>query len=138
MATRTADRMLGQLRDAGFKITAQRVAIVTELADDPSHPTAQELYERLRPNEAAMSFATVYNTLSALEQVHACTALALSQGPTRFDPKMDPHHHLICDQCGNTVDLPYSESPEVAALPEGFALRSIEKIYRGVCAPCRT
>ncbi len=130
--------MIAQLRAAGFKITPQRTAIVSALSGDLSHPTAQELYERLRPTQAAMSFATVYNTLAALEQVKACTALALSHGPTRFDPNMDPHDHMVCDHCGATADLPSTESAEPTELPPGFTLRSIEKIYRGECSSCRS
>src|ERR1041385_6330997 len=74
------DRMLAGVRAAGLKLTPQRLAIVRELATDESHPTAQELFERLRPALPTMSFATVYNTLDALATAGLCAGLALSPG----------------------------------------------------------
>src|SRR6185369_982204 len=97
--------MLACVRASGLKLTPQRMAIVRELAADPTHPTAQELFERLRPALPTMSFATVYNTLDALASAGLCAALSLSPGPSRFDPNMRPHHHAVCDRCGLVRDL---------------------------------
>src|SRR5262245_65528911 len=94
-----ADWMLAGVRAAGLKLTPQRMAIVRELAEDESHPTAQELFERLRPALPTMSFATVYNTLDALSAAGLCAAMALTPGSGRFDPNMTPHHQLVCDRC---------------------------------------
>jgi len=140
-------RMVAGVRAAGLKLTPQRLAIVRELAEDESHPTAQELYERLRPTLPTMSFATVYNTLDALTAAGLCATLALSPGSGRFDPNMDPHHHLVCDHCGSVRDLP-SPAPAggpprddsvrraIARVAPGFEVRSVERIMRGLCADC--
>jgi Fe2+ or Zn2+ uptake regulation protein len=156
-------RMIAGVRAAGLKLTPQRLAIVRELAEDESHPTAQELFERLRPALPTMSFATVYNTLDTLSSAGLCAALSLAPGSGRFDPNMDPHHHLVCDRCGSvrdlpTLDLPASARPPsevssssastgdrpaddpvrraVARIAPGFQVRSVERILRGVCAAC--
>src|SRR5258707_13843048 len=89
------EQMLADVRAAGLKLTPQRMAIVRELASDETHPTAQEIFERLRPGLPTMSFATVYNTLGALSSAGLCAALSLSPVSSRVDPKMMPHHHLI-------------------------------------------
>ncbi|MFT3769553.1 MAG: transcriptional repressor [Minicystis sp.] len=99
------DEMLASLRAAGLKLTPQRLAIVRELAADETHPTAQELFERLRVAQPTMSFATVYNTLDALANAGLCAALSLAPGPARFDPNMRPHHHAVCDRCGLVRDV---------------------------------
>src|SRR5882672_8101604 len=78
--------MIAGVRASGLKVTPQRLAVVRELAADPTHPTAQELFERLRPAMPTMSFATVYNTLDALASAGLCAALSLSPGASRFDP----------------------------------------------------
>src|SRR3954468_15326463 len=107
--TRESERvksMLAGVRKAGLKLTPQRMAIVQELAADESHPTAQELFERLRPSLPTMSFATVYNTLDALTRAGLCAALSLSPGSGRFDPNMVPHYHAVCDRCGAVRDGP--------------------------------
>src|SRR5215475_12048070 len=98
--------MYARLRESGLKLTPQRMAIVRELCADPTHPTAQELFDRLRPALPTMSFATVYNTLAALSAAGLCTPLSLSPGSGRFDPNMQPHHHVVCDACGSVRDIP--------------------------------
>jgi Fe2+ or Zn2+ uptake regulation protein len=155
--------MLACVRASGLKLTPQRMAIVRELAADPTHPTAQELYERLRPGLPTMSFATVYNTLDALAAAGLCAALSLAPGPARFDPNMAAHHHAVCDRCGLVRDVPAAaqrggsapppnkEAPTqhggsacendagvgaLSAVAPGFELRAVEHIYRGLCAEC--
>jgi Fur family peroxide stress response transcriptional regulator len=140
-----AERMWARLRQAGLKLTPQRMAIVRELCADPTHPTAQELFERLRPTMPTMSFATVYNTLDALASAGLCASLSLSPGPSRFDPNMDAHHHAVCDRCGLVRDVPparrsgHDRGPARAGALDaapGFVVRAVERIYRGLCADC--
>jgi Fe2+ or Zn2+ uptake regulation protein len=147
---RQVERMLAGVRAAGLKLTPQRMAIVRELAGDESHPTAQEIFERLRPSLPTMSFATVYNTLDALRSAGLCAALALSPGSGRFDPNMSPHHHAVCDGCGAVRDVPLAGEEQARAAGEGgetlrravgkivpgFEVRSVERIFRGLCAGC--
>ncbi|MEJ7729715.1 MAG: Fur family transcriptional regulator [Polyangiaceae bacterium] len=136
----SAGVMLARLRESGLKLTPQRMAIVRELCADPIHPTAQELYERLRPTLPTMSFATVYNTLDALASAGLCGALSLSPGASRFDPNMFPHHHAVCDGCGMVRDVPRNEAESMPGpstpLAPGFEVRAVEWIYRGLCADC--
>jgi Fe2+ or Zn2+ uptake regulation protein len=150
---RVAD-MLGVARAAGLKLTPQRIAIVRELAADPTHPTAQELFERLRPTLPTMSFATVYNTLDALADAGLCAALSLAPGPGRFDPNMRPHDHAVCDGCGEVRDVECDDAADIEAdgrgsrsaladscaatapIASGFEVRAVEVIYRGLCKRC--
>jgi Fe2+ or Zn2+ uptake regulation protein len=134
--------MLACVRASGLKLTPQRMAIVRELAADPTHPTAQELFERLRPALPTMSFATVYNTLDALASAGLSGTLRLG-GAARFDPNTDAHHHAVCDRCGAVRDIPADTlAPNSATVRRlqraagGFSVRSVERIYRGLCAKC--
>ncbi len=128
---------MARIRTSGLKLTPQRLAIVRELVGDPSHPTAQELFERLRPVLPGMSFATVYNTLDTLAEKGLCCALALAPGPTRFDANMHPHDHLVCDACGLVRDVHREEARSVSEeRQDGFHVRAIEQIYRGLCSGC--
>jgi Fur family peroxide stress response transcriptional regulator len=139
--------MLAGVKAAGLKLTPQRMAIVKELACDETHPTAQEIFDRLRPGLPTMSFATVYNTLDALSSAGLCAALSLTPGSGRFDPNMMPHHHAVCDSCGAVRDVPSvgqavdgppdaSSAKALAQVAPGFELRSVERIFRGICAAC--
>jgi Fe2+ or Zn2+ uptake regulation protein len=131
--------VLADLKRAGLKLTPQRMAIVRELADDLTHPTAQELFERLRPAFPTMSFATVYNTLDALAKLGLVGSLRLGSA-VRFDPNTSPHHHAVCDACGAVVDLP-AAAPSASrkrtiAKASGFTVRSEQRTYRGLCGRC--
>ncbi len=133
------------LRARGFRLTPQRLAIVRLFAEDLSHPTAQDLFARLRPAFPTMSFATVYNTLDALAAAGLSSSLRLGApgAATRFDPNTEPHHHAVCDHCGAVVDLPVGslsappvDARKIHGQSQGFRVRSVETIYRGACARC--
>jgi Fur family peroxide stress response transcriptional regulator len=139
--------MWARLRAAGLKMTPQRVAIVRQIAADESHPSAQELFDRLRPTSPSMSFATVYNTLAALCDAGLVASLALAPGSTRFDPNMRPHDHAVCDRCGDVRDVLTAAAPRLrrsstsdgapsAMSAIGFEVRSVERIFRGLCLAC--
>jgi Fur family peroxide stress response transcriptional regulator len=142
--------MLDELRSRGLRLTPQRVAVVRELAQDESHPTAQELFDRLRASLPTMSFATVYNTLDALRRADLCSALALSPGSGRFDPNVSPHDHLVCDRCGSVRDLMAADTralprptrasarSRLATVAPRFELRAVEQVFRGLCPSCST
>ncbi len=141
-----ADAMLRDLQRAGLKLTPQRIAIVRLFADDETHPTAQDLFERLRPEFPSMSFATVYNTLDALARAGLAGLVRLpgKRGDAaRFDPNTGPHHHAVCDECGAVVDIAAGSlaatSTAIARLRRvapGFSVRAVERVYRGLCAQC--
>src|ERR1700722_8631415 len=138
--------MLRDLKRAGLKMTPQRIAIVRLFAEDEAHPTAQDLFERLRPAFPTMSFATVYNTLDALARAGLAGIVRIpgKRGDAaRFDPNTAPHHHAVCDGCGAVLDIaagtlaPTSASPQrLRRAAPGFAVRAVERIYRGLCGRC--
>lgn len=134
-----AHAMLAELKRSGLKLTAQRVAIVHELAGDETHPTAQELFDRLRAGFPTMSFATVYNTLDALAAHDLVGSLRLG-GAVRFDPNTSAHHHAVCDRCQAVVDLPAEPLDASTARrlgrQTGFRVSAEERTYRGLCARC--
>lgn len=132
---------LEALDRASLRKTPQRVAIVRAFVDDPSHPTAQQIFDRLRRQMPTMSFATVYNTLAALEHAGSCRTLRID-GPagdagTRFDPNVEPHDHAVCDRCGAVSDIPRASSEAPPRLSHGFHVTAVERLYRGECAQCK-
>lgn len=142
---------LAALDRASLRKTPQRLAVVRAFVDDTSHPTAQQIFDRLRRAMPTMSFATVYNTLAALERAGVCRMLKLDgragEAGTRFDPMVAPHDHAVCDRCGAVRDVPIVALPIVglrvgdtsrAPSVEGFHVRAVERLYRGECAACRS
>jgi len=97
-----------------------------------------------------MSFATVYNTLSALCDAGLGAQLSLAPGSARFDPNTQPHDHVVCDVCGAVRDIPVPVPARSSSAPVdgglttagataalGFFVRSVERIVRGLCVHCR-
>lgn len=124
---------LDALDRAELRKTPQRVAIVRAFVDDATHPTAQQIFDRLRRSMPTMSFATVYNTLAALERAGVCKTLRLDGESARFDPMVEAHDHAVCDKCGDVFDIPRaSHSPKL----NGFRVRAVERVYRGECKSC--
>ena len=151
MVKNRADLMLADLKRAGLKLTPQRIAIVRELADDLTHPTAQALFDRLRPAFPTMSFATVYNTLDALTRCGVVQTMRSldAGGAVRFDPNAEPHHHAVCDACGKIHDIPVEriervdlDAPPMPPTPLtfpsiiGFRVLREQRTYRGLCSQC--
>jgi Fur family peroxide stress response transcriptional regulator len=135
MHLNAASELVDALRAAGLKLTPQRLSIVEHIAHDETHPTAQELYERLRPRFPTMAVATVYNTLDALRSIGRCRALHMG-GATRFDPNVTPHDHAVCERCGAIRDVASEAHEESFARLPDFSVQRVERIYRGLCARC--
>ena len=93
-------------RAHGRKITAQRQCIFRALEGDVTHPSAERVYERVRPEMPNVSLKTVYQTLNDLAELGAIAVLDVGTGSARFDPNVETtHHHLVCRSCGKVRDV---------------------------------
>jgi Fur family transcriptional regulator, peroxide stress response regulator len=125
-------------RERGLKITPQRVSVFEALHDNRTHPTAESVYAVVREEMPSISLRTVYQTLNDLASMGEIGQLELGTGSARFDPNLDPHHHLVCDGCGEVVDV-YADFTDVR-LPRhklrGFRVSCTEIVFRGLCPEC--
>ena len=138
---RTPEELTERFRSSGRKVTAQRQCIFRILQGDESHPSAEAIHVAAVQQMETISLKTVYQTLHDLAELGEIVALDVGTGRTRFDPNVDdPHHHLVCRECGSVrdlvVDFPGLAVPDGADL--GFELGSAEVIFRGLCPVCRT
>ncbi len=126
-------------RDAGVKLTRQRVEIFRELARSEEHPDAGAVYKRVKERLPAISIDTVYRTLWWLTGMGLVTTLGPAQEGTRFDANLARHHHFICSRCGLTRDF-YSEELNRLSLPEAVAaigsIESTQVEVKGMCHAC--
>lgn len=120
------------LRASGCTMTAQRRAVLRFLDGNLDHPSAGEIFDAVTRDFPIASRATIYNTLSLLEQVGAVRAVRGSDGETRYDPNVDPHHHLLCDACGRLEDVP---AASVTVLRDGRPVAG-EVRFSGRCSRC--
>jgi Fe2+ or Zn2+ uptake regulation protein len=133
-----AQQGAARLREAGLRVTPQRIGIVDALDGDRSHPTAQALFDRLRPTFPGMAFGTVYNTLAALTRAGSVRPVRLPGvgSAMRFDPNVLPHDHAICDRCGALQDVQPPSPADDAHLGD-FKVQRVDRIYRGICSDCQ-
>jgi Fe2+ or Zn2+ uptake regulation protein len=126
-------------RARGLKVTPQRLRIFEALHQTGAHPTAESVYGEVRAEMPTISLRTVYQTLNDLAAMGELSPLDLGTGSTRFDPNLDPHHHLVCESCGAVHDV-HADFHDVqlpAGHDHGFDVSATEIVFRGTCPDCR-
>ena len=139
-SVKTPDELTGLFRARGLKVTPQRQCIFRVLHRSDQHPTAESVYAEVHREMPTVSLRTVYQTLNDLAAMGELQQLDLGTGSSRFDPTIEPHHHLVCDTCGRVTDL-YAEFADVRVpveVAEGFMVSSTEIVFRGLCRECET
>jgi Fur family peroxide stress response transcriptional regulator len=128
-------RLNERLATSGFRFTPQRESVYAVLLRKRDHPTAEEVFIRVKREMPDISMATVYNCLDALVKCGLLRQLALERGAARFCPNMQEHCHFCCDACQRVfdVDLP----PQAGELlPKGFKAQRYEVTIHGLCPAC--
>ena len=115
----------------------QRMAIYKYVADHPTHPTADEIYEALREQIPTLSKTTVYNTMKLFVACGVVDEVFIDRTSERFDANTSLHAHFMCDDCGAIVDLPVESVDAVnSSMMEGAELRYTQLLYFGRCPEC--
>ena len=133
-ATHNAEALAQKLADSGLRSTPQREVVYDVLLRKRDHPTADEVFARVKSGLPSISLATVYNCLETLVQCDLVRAVNFERSPTRYCPNLRPHAHFHDEQTGKThdIDLPPELLEKVSAvLPVGYDAKSVEIIFRG-------
>ena len=83
-----------RLADSGLRATPQRELIYNVLIKKRDHPTADEVFVRVKAEMPTISLATVYNCLETLVECDLVRAVNFERGPTRYCPNLRPHAHF--------------------------------------------
>jgi len=133
--------LMSKLRERQCRMTPQRVALLRLLASGTDHPSASHLYDQLKTQFHTTSLATVYKTLSLLDDMGEVLELGFSHGVVRYDAnKPYPHPHLVCIRCHKIVDCECRTAAclaEQAAKQLGFQVVSHRLDFYGLCADCQ-
>jgi Fur family peroxide stress response transcriptional regulator len=136
---RRMKRFERECRDAGVKLTHQRLEVFHEVAQAGDHPDAETVHRRVRERLPTVSLDTVYRTLWLLTDLGLVGTLGPPRGRTRFDANLSRHHHFVCVHCGLTRDF-YSDALDELKLPAAVgAYGRVERTHvevRGVCQAC--
>lgn len=104
--------------EAGLRMTGQRKVILQVLGDSPDHPSVEDVYERAKKVDSSISIATVYRTLSLLDELDLVIRHEFQEGYSRYELNWDHHHHLIDLETGKVVEF---QSAELEAIKEKIA-----------------
>jgi Fur family peroxide stress response transcriptional regulator len=140
MAVRDLEDLIELLHQSGYKITPQRRVILELLSRDNSHPTVEQVYQRVLLTMPDISRTTVYSTFRELSDLGELTPVHdLSEGGQRYDTNQKPHHHLYCIQCHILVDIDHDFegldlAPEEAS---GYQILRRQVTFYGICSDCQ-
>ncbi len=118
----------------------KREAILQILRGTKSHPTAEWIYQQLKPSFPDLSLGTVYRNLSRFKEEGTIISVGNVNGQERYDADVTPHSHFVCTCCGSVQDVedefvdPESDR-EVSQILNAMVL-SHQVIFYGVCGKC--
>jgi len=102
---RDISQIITKFREAGLKVTPQRMSICHLLEDDHSHPSAEEIYRKALTIHPSISFTTVYKTLQTLRDLGEIQELNIDPERAHYDPDIRDHAHFFCKTCRSIIDL---------------------------------
>ena len=127
------------LRQRGIQVTAQRLAVLQAVADQP-HIAADRVVEVVRAQIGAISLQSVYDALGVLVARGLIRRIQPAGSPARFEGRVgDNHHHLICRACGCMVDVDCAAGSAPCLAPtddKGYEIDEAEVVYWGRCPDC--
>ena len=121
------------------RTTQQLTVISAAIQGDHSHPSAEDIYSRVRKVLPHISLGTVYRTLQRLVQEGKIQMLLLGERTARYDPTLAEHDHFICQRCGRVEDVWIGRNRQVNFTPltkEGFTVTSHRLAIHGLCQLC--
>lgn len=129
-----------QLRAAGLRVTAPRVAVLTELVRH-RHADVDTLTRATRDRLGKVSTQAVYDVLRVLVERGLVRRIEPAGSPARYEPQTgDNHHHIVCRGCGviDDVECATGLAPCLDAVDDkGFAIDEAEVVYWGLCPTCQ-
>ena len=127
-------------REAGLKVTPQRMTIYKTLIESKEHPSADILYRRVRKIFPNVSLDTVNRTLLTLAEIGAAFIVEGSGDPKRFDGNLKSHQHFKCIKCKRIIDFhhkPFDYISVPKSLSKKFTVLKKTVYLEGICDLCR-
>ncbi len=127
-----------------MKFSKQRLLIHNAVRDNRIHPTADDVYAILRPQNPNLSLGTVYRNLNNLARNGELLKITMPNGGDRFDADVSNHYHFVCTDCNEVFDL---EIPQISAAVDeavdeavetlDFEVDSYQLVFNGRCKNCK-
>jgi Fe2+ or Zn2+ uptake regulation protein len=128
------------LREQGYRLTPQRLAILEVLRSAKGHLSPSEIYHQVVQDMPGMTEATIYRTLNFLAEQGLVLVAHVGRGQLVYEITEHDHHHLICKQCGDMKEIDHLQ---LKALYEkflddtGYQINTIHTTFFGLCPDCQ-
>lgn len=119
------------------RYSRQRELILNYVKQSREHPTADMVYQNIKPSIPNLSRGTVYRNLNLLVEDGELVQIPLPVD--RYDGRTEPHSHFFCNCCGNMTDLDYSYQQELdnqLSAQTGMKIQWHSTIFYGLCLDC--
>ena len=123
-----------RLTDSGLRSTPHREVVYEVILAKRDHPTAEEVFDRVKTQVPTISLATVYNCLVALVQCGLIKQVNFVREPTRYCPNLHQHAHFHDATTGeiHDVDIPTDVMTRLRSLlPPDYTAVSVDLSFRG-------
>ena len=122
------------------RYSRKREAILQAIRSTRSHPSAEWVYNKLKPEFPDLSLATVYRNIAAFVESGELVSVAVVDSKERYDADLSSHSHFICQCCGDVADIDdFSSGQDLDRLAGdaiGAQVDRHELIFRGICRKC--
>ena len=120
------------------KHSKKRDAILECIRQTKCHPSAEWVYQQLKPDFPDLSLGTVYRNIAMFKEEGVIQSIGVVNGLERYDYTTEPHPHFICSTCGLVMDLDHVVLP-AAVLEDaasGGTIATYQLLFMGTCAQC--
>jgi Fur family peroxide stress response transcriptional regulator len=135
------EQMTRLLREKGCRITPQRLSMLRILSKSEGHPSAEQIYDKIRADYPTTSLATIYKTLSLLKNMGEVLELTFPGVGSHYDGnKPYPHPHVICTKCGQILDPEVGTMAGISqeiARQTGYKITHQQLNFFGLCPTCQ-
>ena len=139
--TSDTNTLQDSLRQAGLRVTAPRLAVLTAVLGEGQHWDVEAIADAARKQLGTLSTQAVYDNLRILEEVGLVRRIQPSGHPGRYEARVgDNHHHIVCRRCGLTADVDCVVGVAPCLQPStdhGFTVEEAEVTFWGLCPQCR-
>ena len=134
------NEMIVLLKERNFRLTSQRVELVRLIAVSEGHPSAAQLYAKIKEKFPTMSHATVYKTLTLFKEMNQVLEIDLRDDSHYDGNRPDAHPHLICTKCNQIVDGELEIDASLLKKLEdtsGYQILRPQITFYGLCPHCK-
>jgi Fur family peroxide stress response transcriptional regulator len=125
------------LEQKNIKLTPQRIGIYKLLIKNTGHLTAEDVYDHIKKEFPTMSLATVYSVLEVFVQKNLIKEIRIDFYKSRFESRVDRHHHFFCTRCFSIFDIDIPPCPALQRnIINGHVIETLQGYFYGTCKNC--